>query len=74
MSEISKAWDWDKNNDEIWFTPSEDSYFLINRWKDKGFNKFLDLGCGRGRHSIQFARYGFEVNSFDLSSSSSKRA
>ena len=67
MEELTKAWDWDKNNEEIWFTPSEDSYYLINRWKGKSFNKFIDLGCGRGRHSIQFARSGFDVSSVDLS-------
>lgn len=67
MEERTKAWDWDKNKEEVWFTPSEESYFLLNRWKEKGFNRFLDLGCGRGRHSIQFAKSGFQVNSVDLS-------
>ena len=67
MENISKAWDWDRNKDKIWYTPCEDSYFLINRWKGKGYNSFLDLGCGRGRHSIQFAKAGFQVSSADLS-------
>lgn len=67
MNEVKKAWDWEKNTDKIWFTPCEESYYLINRWKEKGFNKFLDLGCGRGRHSIQFAKGGFDVSSVDLS-------
>ncbi len=68
MAELTKAWDWDRNTEKIWFTPSDSSYFLLNRWKEKKFNRFLDLGCGRGRHSIQFAKNGFEVNSVDLSS------
>ena len=67
MNEVKKAWDWDKNNEKIWFVPCEESYYLINRWKEKGFNRFLDLGCGRGRHSIQFAKNGFKVSSIDLS-------
>lgn len=67
MLDISKAWDWDKNTDEIWYRPCEESYYLINRWKEKGYNSFLDLGCGRGRHSIQFAKSGFTVSSMDLS-------
>lgn len=67
MAELTKAWNWDKNKEAIWFTPSEDSYFLLNRWKGNGFKRFLDLGCGRGRHSIQFAKSGFEVSSVDLS-------
>lgn len=67
MNEISRAWDWNKNSHAIWFTPCKESYYLINRWREKGFVKFLDLGCGRGRHSIQFAKNDFEVSSIDLS-------
>ena len=67
MEEVSKAWDWNRNSENIWFTPSEESYYLLNRWKEKGFSKFLDLGCGRGRHSIQCAKNGFDVSSMDLS-------
>ncbi|ACL70106.1 class I SAM-dependent methyltransferase [Halothermothrix orenii] len=67
QNKISKAWNWNKSTDEIWFIPCEESYYLINRWKEKGFNNFLDLGCGRGRHSIQFAKAGFNVKAIDLS-------
>jgi SAM-dependent methyltransferase len=67
MTEVTKAWDWNKNSEAIWYTPCEESYYLINRWKEKGFRRFLDLGCGRGRHSIQFAKNGFDVSSIDLS-------
>ncbi|HYF81566.1 MAG TPA: class I SAM-dependent methyltransferase [Clostridia bacterium] len=67
MKEVTKEWDWNKNSQAIWFTPCEESYYLINRWKEKDFKRFLDLGCGRGRHSIQFAKNGFDVSSVDLS-------
>ena len=63
----SKAWDWSRNLDGIWHTPSEDSHYLVNHWKDIGFVNFLDLGCGLGRHSFQFASAGFNVYSLDLS-------
>jgi SAM-dependent methyltransferase len=63
----SKAWDWKRNNSERWDEPSEISYYLVQRWKEKGFRRFLDLGCGPGRHSMQFARAGFDVTAFDLS-------
>jgi len=68
MKEISKPWDWSKNTQEHWNNPSEESYYLLQRWKKKKYDKFLDLGCGLGRHSILFADNGFRVNSFDLSS------
>ena len=63
----SKAWDWKKVNNSIWDNPSEDSYYFLHRWKQKGFNNFLDLGCGKGRHSILFAENGFNVTAVDLS-------
>ena len=63
----SKAWDWKRNNSERWDEPSEISYYLLQRWKAKGFKSFLDLGCGPGRHSMQFAGAGFDVTAFDLS-------
>lgn len=63
----SKAWDWSKNEDNCWLIPTIESCYLAESWKSKGFNKFLDLGCGLGRHSIYFAKKGFEVNSVDLS-------
>jgi ubiquinone/menaquinone biosynthesis C-methylase UbiE len=67
MTQISKPWDWAKNSQDIWNEPSEESYYLLNRWKNKQFQDFLDLGCGLGRHSLLFSQAGFNVNSFDLS-------
>ena len=64
---VSKPWDWDRNELDIWHDPSEDSFYLLERWKSMGFSRFLDLGCGMGRHSLQFARAGFDVFALDLS-------
>lgn len=36
--------------------------FSVERYRD-----VLDLGCGRGRHSINFARLGYNVTGIDLS-------
>jgi len=67
MTTISKPWDWSKNTQDYWNNPSEESYYLLNRWKNKNYKYFLDLGCGLGRHSLLFANNDFQVNSFDLS-------
>jgi SAM-dependent methyltransferase len=67
MKVTSKAWDWNRTTDEIWLKPSEESYYVLDRWKNMGYMNFLDLGCGRGRHSIQFAKADFNVYAFDLS-------
>lgn len=63
----SKAWDWSKNKSSEWLKPSIESIYLSELWQSKGFKRFLDLGCGLGRHSVYFSQKGFEVNSVDLS-------
>lgn len=63
----SKEWNWAEVTDNIWNEPSEDVYYYVSKWKNKGFTKFLDLGCGLGRHSILFAENGFDTYSLDLS-------
>ncbi|ERI91975.1 methyltransferase domain protein [Clostridiales bacterium oral taxon 876 str. F0540] len=63
----SKPWDWSKNESSSWLVPSIETCYLSEAWKLKGFNKFLDVGCGLGRHSIYLAKKGFEVNAVDLS-------
>lgn len=63
----SRPWDWKKNDQDFWNEPSAESYYLVDRWQKKGYQKFLDLGCGLGRHSLLFARRGFAVSALDLS-------
>ena len=72
----SKAWDWKivKNKQEqTWLEPSVESYYLIDRWQKQRKKDFLDLGCGLGRHTIQFAKAGFNTAGFDLSEESIRR-
>lgn len=72
----SKAWDWKivKNEQEqTWLEPSVESYYLIDRWQKQHKKDFLDLGCGLGRHTIQFAKAGFNTAGFDLSEESIRR-
>ena len=72
----SKGWNWKivkEDKECIWKNPSIESYYLLNRWKDQGKKEFLDLGCGLGRHSILFAKNGFNVYCFDISEEAIKR-
>ena len=61
------------SHEEYWQEPATESYYLINRWLSQGKRDFLDLGCGLGRHTIQFAKAGFNTSGFDLSEISIKR-
>lgn len=63
----SKAWNWKEETSDIWLEPSEESYYLAHRWKKCAYKDLLDFGCGLGRHSILFAKSGFNVSAFDLS-------
>ena len=66
----SKGWKWEIVNDDennMWKIPSKESYYLLNRWSEQMKVDFLDLGCGLGRHSVQFGKSGFNVHCFDIS-------
>ncbi|OPJ62883.1 class I SAM-dependent methyltransferase [Clostridium oryzae] len=63
----SKGWEWEKANQSPWLKPCEDSYYIANKWLQLRFKNVLDLGSGLGRHSILFAKYGFNVSAIDLS-------
>lgn len=63
----SKAWGWEKEKNNIWLEPCEESYYYVNKWKKPNNNFLLDLGCGLGRHAILFAKNGFNVSAVDLS-------
>lgn len=63
----TKPWDWDKASSEFWATPSEDVFYYVHRWKELGLTRFLDLGCGIGRHTLLFAQNGFDATGYDLS-------
>lgn len=72
----SKGWNWkivDGNIRERWMNPSIESFYLLSRWYSQGKRKFLDLGCGLGRHSILFGKNGFEVSCFDISEEAIKK-
>ena len=43
---------------------------LISFLKPEEGSRFLDLGCGKGRHSIYLNKKGFDVTGIDLSENS----
>lgn len=63
----SKPWDWVIGANKYWEEPSAEVYPLLSHWRNQGFSRMLDLGCGIGRHSFLFAKNGFTVDAFDLS-------
>lgn len=64
---IEKAWNWEKIDNNYWDEPADEIYYYLYKWGEKGSKKLLDLGAGKGRHSIIFAKNKFEVTAFDLS-------
>ncbi|MBO6573787.1 MAG: class I SAM-dependent methyltransferase [Rhodothermales bacterium] len=47
---------------------------IIDRTGVEAGSRVLDVGCGRGRHAVEFARRGFEVTGLDLSERSLEKA
>lgn len=60
--------DWSMVTDKtLWLTPCEESYYYVEKWRREGRKSVLDMGCGLGRHSILFAKNGFDVTALDIS-------
>lgn len=47
---------------------------IESRMPGSGFRDLLDLGCGRGRHSITLAKRGYRITGVDLSEEAIKKA
>ena len=64
---ISKPWNWAEIPSTDWTDVSDEFYPVAHRWKSHSKIKALDLGCGRGRHTLFLAELGFSVTAVDLS-------
>lgn len=66
---INKGWNWNLTSDDVWLRPSEESIIMLYRWSSQGFRRVLDVGCGKGRHTLLFAKNGFDTFGVDISES-----
>jgi SAM-dependent methyltransferase len=61
-----EGWSLDIKN-ESWVEDTANQVdFIIKTLKLKGNEKILDLACGFGRHSLHFAKLGFDVTGVDI--------
>ena len=70
---IAKQKDWYKDGwtldikEQSWTENTEEQVdFIIKNLELKGDERILDLACGYGRHSLSFARRGYEVVGVDI--------
>ncbi|MBU0590771.1 class I SAM-dependent methyltransferase [Candidatus Micrarchaeota archaeon] len=62
--------DWEsifKKDGKVFLTAQEDMEKIIKLLKKEKVRKILDLGCGSGRHTVLFAKQGFDVYATDIS-------
>lgn len=62
---MDEAWNWGKMVSPHWLIPAESVYYYLYNWKEH--HKILDIGAGVGRHSLLFAKNGYDVTAFDSS-------
>jgi len=66
-TKMSKGWDWSLVSDDFWNKVSYEFLPVAYRWKNLKKRTVLDIGCGRGRHSLFLAELGFDVTAVDIS-------
>ena len=66
---MEEKWNWSEMKNPYWMTPADSSYYFASEWKIKNYLKVIDVGAGIGRHSLLFAKNGFDVIAFDNSES-----
>jgi len=66
----NKLWEtyWsDENQHDWWKRPAPEVLEFIKSQSPEEKPDVLDLGCGLGRHAIEFAKAGFQVTATDAS-------
>jgi len=69
MEISTKSWEKRfKREGKIFKNPHPDISLFVKTFKEKGYKRVLDLGCGSGRHTVYLAEKGFKVYGLDNSS------
>jgi len=55
-----------KKEGKVYFESQEDMPGMVKLFKKRGVRKVLDLGCGSGRHTVYFAKNGFNTYGLDI--------
>jgi SAM-dependent methyltransferase len=63
-----------KNKGKIFTEIRSEIPEVLKFFKKRKVRKILDLGCGSGRHTVYFAKKGFDVCGFDISDEGVKLA
>lgn len=61
-----KIWSFDIQNQSWTEETVKQADFIINSLNLSGSERILDLACGFGRHSLEFAKRGFSVTGVDI--------
>jgi tellurite methyltransferase len=73
MTQAATAYEaWDKrwateDGRADWLAPESFVTDRLDRFRNAGVERVLDLGCGVGRHAVELARQGFAVSALDAS-------
>ena len=52
---VHKGWNWENIDSESWLDVSEEFLPVALKWREQ-FHSILDIGAGKGRHSIFLQR------------------